>query len=136
MNKPMSKTEYVRMKGIQCPFCDCADLDPIEGPQVDGTDCWQEIECLECHKTWRDVYRLVGYEKTDAVDVYLIFGDIEPEIIGPFQSEDERDNKALELRREHGDEDGIYMLNVDNRNGEPSIHTYCGGFFDQETSNE
>ena len=134
MNKPMTKKQYVGKKGIECPFCESSDLDPIDGPPrtEEHGECWQEIECLDCHRTWRDVYRLVGYEPIDHTDLYLIFGDIEPEIIGPFQSEDERDNRALGLRREHGDEYGIFKLNVDMASGTPSLETYSGGFFTEE----
>ena len=132
MNRPLSDREYVKEKGINCPFCGSGDLESIEGPQGDGTDCWQEIECLKCHRTWRDVYRLIGYERTDEGSIYLIFNrdDIEPEVIGPFNDEDQRDKKARELRREHGDEHGIFMLYV-ARNDEPTIHAYSGGFFEE-----
>ena len=57
---------------------------------------------------------------------------IEPRIVGPFADADERDRKARELRREHGQDHGIYMLDVDPRSGAPSIDAYCGGFFMEE----
>jgi len=34
---------------------------------VDGGSCSQGIRCLECGSRWYDVYRLDGYETTDAV---------------------------------------------------------------------
>jgi hypothetical protein len=126
-------------------------VEVIEGPQVDGRDCWQEVECQDCEKTWRDVYHLVGYEGTDEVGnyrkvedkplsqagIYLVFveGDIEPRIVGPFADGDERDRKARELRREHGRDHGIFMLEVEPISGVPTIDAYCGGFFmeDEET---
>jgi hypothetical protein len=148
----MSDAEYVAGAGVSCPFCGSGDLEVIAGPQVDGRDCWQEVECRDCGKTWRDVYHLAGYEGTDEagnyrdVDgkpqdpetgIYLVFveGDIEPRIVGPFADGDERDKKARELRREHGQDHGIFMLDVEPGNGVPSIDAYCGGFFmeDEET---
>jgi len=152
VKQPMSDAEYVAGAGVSCPFCGSGDLETIEGPQVDGRDCWQEVECRDCGKTWRDVYHLAGYEGTDEagnyqeVDgkpqdletgIYLVFveGDIEPRIVGPFANGDERDRKAKELRREHGRDHGIFMLDVEPSTGAPSIDAYCGGFFmeDEET---
>ena len=152
MKRPMSDVEYVTGAGVSCPFCGNGDLEVIEGPQVDGRDCWQEVECRDCGKTWRDVYHLAGYEGTDEagnyqeVDgkpqdsetgIYLVFveGDIEPRIVGPFADGDKRDRKARELRREHGRDHGIFMLDVEPSSRVPSIDAYCGGFFmeDEET---
>lgn len=59
-------------------------------------------------------------------------GDIEPRIVGPFADGDERDKKALELRREHGPDHGIFMLDVEPMSGTPIIDAYCGGFFLEE----
>ena len=149
MNEPRSDAEYAAQGGVGCPFCGNGNLEVIENLQADGRDCWQEVECKDCHKTWRDVYRLVGYEGTDAegnyqdvpgkpedprMGIYLVFveGDIEPRLVGPFADGDERDRKARELRREHGRDHGIYMLDVDPRSGAPSIDAYCGGFFMEE----
>ena len=152
MKRPMSDAEYVAGTGVSCPFCGSSDLEVIEGPQVDGRDCWQEVECRDCGKTWRDVYHLAGYEGTDEAGnyrevedkprdpetgIYLVFveGDIEPRIVGPFVDGDERDKKARELRRENGRDHGIFMLDVEPTSGAPSIDAYCGGFFmeDDET---
>lgn len=147
--QPMSDAEYARQSGVSCPFCVSSDLEVIEGPQVDGRDCWQEVECHACEKTWRDVYRLVGYEGTDEegnyrkvegkpqetqAGIYLVFveGDIEPRIVGPFADGDERDKKARELRQEHGRDHGIFMLDVEPVSGTPNIDAYCGGFFMEE----
>jgi hypothetical protein len=42
--------------------------------------------------------------------ILLVWGDIEPEVFGPFQTEEEQDNKAVELKKQYGDEHGIYWL--------------------------
>lgn len=149
MQQPMSDAKYAAGAGVSCPFCGSGDLEVLEGPQVDGACCWQEVECLDCHKTWRDVYRLAGYEETDEMGncretegksrepeagIHLVFveNDIEPQIVGPFANEDARDNKARELRRERGRDHGIYMLDVDPLTRAPRIDAYCGAFFMEE----
>jgi hypothetical protein len=60
----------------------------------------------------------------------FVYGDVEPEVIGPFKTEKERDKKARALRRKEGVEYGIYMLTI--KNGLPRMDAYSGGFFDEE----
>jgi len=62
---------------------------------------------------------------------YVLFveGDIEPSLIGPFRNPEDRDNEAIRLKREHGDEHGIFMLDIDTI-GRPSVDAYSGGFFE------
>lgn len=58
--KPMSQDEYVQNKGVKCPFC--GDYDVQGGPvEVDAGSATQEMDCLTCEKTWKDVYKLTGY---------------------------------------------------------------------------
>ena len=57
---------------------------------------------------------------TFARHLLIVHGDIEPELIGPFSDEDQRDDAAMARRREHGDEDGIFMLDID-RGGRPGV---------------
>jgi len=58
--------------------------------------------------------------------VLFIEGDVEPGLVGPYGSTEERDSKAVELKREHGDEHGIYWLNVVNG---VTLGAYHAGFF-------
>ena len=62
--------------------------------------------------------------------VLFIWGDVEPKLFGPFESQDERDNKAKELREKEGDEHGIFMLEV-SKDGKPEVDCYSGAFFDE-----
>jgi hypothetical protein len=64
---------------------------------------------------------------------YLIFvwGDVEPELMGPFSSPDARDDEARILREQEGDEHGIFTLTIDDDKPHPEIGTYSGGFFDE-----
>ena len=61
---------------------------------------------------------------------YLIFvwGDVEPQVYGAFETEIERDAKALELRRENGEEHGYYPASVEY--GELFVGVYTGAYFD------
>ena len=68
--------------------------------------------------------------QTGACYLLIVYGDIDPEVIGPFANEGQRDNAALAFRRDHGDEDGIFMLTL-NGNERPSVDAYSGGFFEE-----
>jgi hypothetical protein len=61
---------------------------------------------------------------------YIVFvhDDIDPEVRGPYMSEELRDDVALALRKEFGKDHGIYPLNIDGP-GKPSIEAYSGKFF-------
>ena len=63
---------------------------------------------------------------------YLLFvhGDIEPETLGPFSTEDERDQKALSLRKEHGPDHGIFPAVV-YEGGALIVGTYSNAFFEE-----
>lgn len=62
----------------------------------------------------------------------FVFGDVDPSLYGPFDTDTARDAKAKELRTEEGpDAGGLYWLNIDAR-GRPAIGSYSGAFFDDE----
>lgn len=63
--------------------------------------------------------------------VLFVWGDVEPSLIGPFPSWQKRDTHAKALKEEHGDEHGIYALNVSTK-GNPRVDAYSGGFFRDE----
>ena len=67
---------------------------------------------------------------TTKVDRYLVFvwGDVEPQICGPYVDESAQDKAAIALRREEGDRHGIYWLVIVD--GIPEIGAYSGGFMD------
>jgi hypothetical protein len=69
-------------------------------------------------------------------DIYLlvIYGDVEPEVLGPFKDEAERDRKALDIREEGGDEHGIFLLTVEKTTHKPEVTAYSGGFFEHAES--
>ncbi len=77
---------------------------------------------------------------------YLIhvIDDIDPNIIGPFHSEDERDDAAIKLRADCDDDlaDGLYPLDLKITDDNPksvidlNIGTYTGGFFSETDEND
>jgi hypothetical protein len=56
--------------------------------------------------------------------VLFVYGDVEPHLHGPYSTCEERDEKAQELRRENGMEDGgIYWLSQD-----ADVRLECGSY--------
>jgi hypothetical protein len=83
----------------------------------------REVTCEKCLK------RL---EKTGAIDrskfyVLFIWGGVDPSLKGPFPTEELRDNESRRLKTKHGDEHGIYPLNV-GEDGVPKIGAYSNIF--------
>ena len=63
----------------------------------------------------------------------FIYDDIEPEIMGPYDTDEDRDRVAKELREAHGNKHGIYKLDGVH---ETNIETYSGAFFEEEEEDE
>jgi len=61
--------------------------------------------------------------------VLIIWGDVEPQLGGPFGTEEERDANATAIRSLNGDEHGIFKLDKDGH--ELSVDSYSGGFFEE-----
>jgi hypothetical protein len=68
--------------------------------------------------------------KNDTMKYYVLimWGDIEPQLTEAFTTEETRDQHARDLRKEHGNDHGIFPLDVDE-NGKPEVGAYSGGFF-------
>jgi len=92
----------------------------------EGATIWQsdrDIAEVEAEKRYQDL--LSQKPKTNHY-VLLIHGDIEPEVIGPFDSEEARDQAAKALRSGDSDMDnGIFSLDC---TGKPKVKAYSGGF--------
>jgi hypothetical protein len=57
----LSKKEakYVKENGSFCPFCDSKNIEGTSSEIMDnGIEV--EVECLDCHKSWTDYYKLAG----------------------------------------------------------------------------
>ena len=65
-------------------------------------------------------------------DYYILFiyENVEPELIGPYVSANERDEEAKEKRYQEGEEHGVFKLSVD-LDFDVEVSTYPGGFFDE-----
>jgi hypothetical protein len=57
-----------------------------------------------------------------------VIGDVEPELAGPFSTEDERDAAARAHKAENGDKDGIFWLDAHSLL-DLRVGFYSGGFF-------
>ena len=64
--------------------------------------------------------------------VLHIWGDVEPQLHGPFDCEADRDSVALSVRASDTDDcpGGVYPIEID-KHGDLQVDTYSGGFFDE-----
>ncbi|OPL17189.1 MAG: hypothetical protein AVO38_06250 [delta proteobacterium ML8_D] len=67
-------------------------------------------------------------EKNTGYYVLVVWGDVSPDLQGPFTDEPQRDTRARQLKAEYGDEHGIYALDVDSE-GRPTVRSYLAMFF-------
>lgn len=134
--------QYVQADSGVCPFCGSDDVDYGGGDF--GSEASQEASCSSCGSEWRDLYTLhginverVGKKVKDGKKISLgehipeqlfllvMVGDVEPEIRGPFKTDEERLAAAREYRAEEGMDDGLYRLNV-RFNGATEVSPFFG----------
>lgn len=103
-------------------ICDCAE----RGWQGEGHDSECNVE--------RIAYLLREIGSVPARTYYVVFveGDVDPYLHGPFSSEEARDKKARQLRREDRQDlkSGIYRLDC---TPVPKLDAYSGAFFEDES---
>lgn len=61
----------------------------------------------------------------------LVLSDVEPDIAGPYATEEKRDSVARKFREDYGDVTGIYKLDIDDE-GHVYSEAYSGRFFDDD----
>ncbi len=61
-NKDEAQGTYVRQGGIKCPFCQSAEISG-NSVEIDAGTASQEVSCGSCHKSWTDLYSLVGFKE-------------------------------------------------------------------------
>jgi len=66
----------------------------------------------------------------NAYYVMVVWNDVEPELIGPYVSENVRDEEAKQLRAFNGNDHGIFAL--DMADGKPSVFSWSAAFFMNE----
>lgn len=134
--------QYVKADSSVCPFCGSEDVDYGSGDF--GSDASQEASCSSCGSEWRDLYTLhginiervgkkieggkeIGLGERIPAQLFLLVmvGDVDPEMRGPFKSDDERLAAARAYRAEEGEDDGLYRLNV-SFNGKPEVSPFFG----------
>lgn len=78
------------------------------------------------------ILEAMNYRETAAMKHYVLFieSDIEPNLHGPFKTEEDRDAKARQLRKEEGDFHGIYFLDTEADVSQIEIGTYVSNFFE------
>lgn len=57
----LTSEEYVAKGGVRCPFCESHGLTGL-GFDVTSGLATQEIVCIECGASWRDIYVLDHFE--------------------------------------------------------------------------
>lgn len=62
--------------------------------------------------------------------VLFIAEDVDPYLYG-FQTEEARDLQAFNMRKEEGQDNGIFALDVDWKNKKIEVLPYSAGFFDK-----
>jgi predicted RNA-binding Zn-ribbon protein involved in translation (DUF1610 family) len=130
----MSKTNLIantdKKSKHRCDNCDwvgpesgLGDIEDLE-QRIEPGGTVPSGECPKCGA--------LAYPETEPVYYLLhVWGDVEPEILGPFKTEEERDAKAKALReRESDDPSGLYPLTI--KDATPEVWAYSGGFFEEE----
>ena len=57
----------------------------------------------------------------------VVWGDVEPEILGPYDDEETLEARAVELKREHGNARGIFRLGAEVI-GAIEVSSFSNGF--------
>lgn len=82
---------------------------------------------------FQSTFDLLGAQ-APKVDYYVVqvWGDVEPELHGPYTTDDERDAAAKKIREDDQDDlpGGVYWLDVTAVDA-PEIGAYSGGFFQE-----
>jgi hypothetical protein len=71
-------------------------------------------------------------EKNTDYYVLIVWGDVSPDLLGPFADERQRDTRARQLKADYGDEHGIFAFEV-NCQGRPAVSSYLAKFFEDWT---
>jgi transcriptional regulator NrdR family protein len=56
------KKNYLKSRGLRCPYCLSEDVTGISPLEADGDTASGRSECFACGKKWIDIYTLVGIE--------------------------------------------------------------------------
>ena len=59
---------YANLKGQCCPVCRSKQITG-HSVVIDADYASQEVTCNDCGSSWRDIYKLIGYENLNAEEV-------------------------------------------------------------------
>jgi len=68
------KRKYLNHDSV-CLYCGSYNIDAM-GISIEDGQLWQHVECSDCHKSWRDIYRLVDVEEETEDE------EVEQELLG------------------------------------------------------
>lgn len=146
------KTEHPPLRSLTeadeaCPGCETPDRDvehdelckaayqtataPLRGELETTSD--DTGACTECGSTLgvEDAVEtaLAEYKRSIQPKLYLlrIVDDIEPEVLGPFATDELRFEKAKELKAENENSDGLFPFYINS--SKPMFYTYSAGSF-------
>ena len=61
----------------------------------------------------------------------VVEGGVEPSVLGPYQTEDERDHAAKQIRRRQEEDDGLFWADIDDT-AALTVGAYTAGFFRED----
>ena len=61
-NELERRVKYLDHSGEKCPFCESNDIYTARIWNEAGS-AWADVECRECGKSWREIYKLVHYDE-------------------------------------------------------------------------
>ena len=102
----------------RCTLCRCEATDEVHGFQVCGyhvDHTEDDAPCPACNPP--------------KLHLLSIAGDVEPELSGRYDNERERTEAAQDYRRAHGDEDGLFRLDI-AAGGRVTVDTFSGAELD------
>jgi len=132
------KKQYLKNGGVTCPICRSDNIGGDSPIEFNAGLIHQKIRCHECGAEWEDEYDLVdvkdenylvGVEliskgkKVTKLYSVVIEGDVEPAILDEYVNDEQRVKAARKYRKQHGDEDGLFRLNIDE-NGDPELESF------------
>jgi len=55
---------YINGGGKTCLYCESSHIEG-DSVEIDGTTAYQDVRCLNCLKSWQDIYQLVAVMELD-----------------------------------------------------------------------
>lgn len=58
------KQEYIQGGAVKCPYCGSIEIGG-EKFGAEAGEAWQAMDCADCGKRWRDIYKLAEIEESE-----------------------------------------------------------------------